>query len=287
MNHLGSRIGLLIVVGNCNTIELGLTVVSREDATGILPGDGTSCFDLRPGESTVCTSQMPSFCHEIEDASLAFAIAWIPVLHSTILDFCSFLHNYLDDSGMKLVLVSHRCRTTFKVADVGIIVANDESSLELSCATSIYAEISAEFHRTTNAFRNIDERAVAEDCRVECGKEVVFIRYYAAQVFAYQIWMLANGLANGAEDDSFLAQLFLESSLHTNRVHHGIDGCSGQCHSLFQRNSKLVESLHEFRVNLSGVCRRSRFSRLCRCRIIGDVLIVDRRHLEVSPGWLL
>ena len=176
---------------------------------------------------------------------------------------------------MELVLVSHRSCAALQVRDIGIVVANDESPLELTCTASIDAEVRAEFHRTAHAFWDIDERAVAEDCGVECCEEIVFVGNDAAQVLAHQVGVLADSLADGAEDDAFLLEFLAESCLDAHRIHHRIDGCSGQSHTFFQRNAQLVEGLHKLWVNcpsFGGVGG----GRSC---IVGDGLIVNLRHL--------
>ena len=153
----------------------------------------------------------------------------------------------------------------------------------MSGSAGVDAEVRAEFHGASHAFWDVDEGAVAEDCGVECGKEVVAIGDDAAQVFAHQVGVFAHGFADGAEDDAFLAEFFSEGCLDAHRVHHGIDGCSGQCHTLLQGDSELVEGLHQLRVDVA----RALLLLLCRVGVVADVLIVNLRQLQVSPCGLL
>ena len=48
MDHLGSGVGLLAHVGECDRVELADGIVALEDAAGVLPGDRGSGLDLRP-----------------------------------------------------------------------------------------------------------------------------------------------------------------------------------------------------------------------------------------------
>ena len=184
---------------------------------------------------------------------------------------------------MELVLVTHGSRAALEVGDVGIVVAHDEGPFELPGAAGIDAEIRAELHGTSHAFGDIDERAVAEDCGVECGKEVVAIGYDAAEVLAHQVGVFAHRLADGAEDDAFLLKFVAESRLDAHRVHHCIDGCSCQRHAFLQRDAQLVEGFHQLGVDVA----RTLFLLLLRgVSIVADGLIVYRRHLEVPPSGL-
>ena len=288
--HLGARVGLLVVVCHSHAVELSLRAVAREHTAWVLPRDGAARLHLRPGESAVLASQMAALRHEVEHAALAFAVARVPVLYRRVLDLSPFLHHDLDDGGVELVLVAHGCRAAFEVRDVGIIVAHDECPLELPRAAGVDAEVRAELHRAAHAFGDIDEGAVAEDGGVERGEEVVAIGDDAAQVLAHQVGVLADGLADRAEDDALLAELLAERRLDAHRVHHGIDGCSGQCHALLQRDAQLVEGLHQLRVDFLlsllplAPCPLPLAGRVS---IVGDGLVVNLRHLEVSPSRLL
>ncbi len=48
MNHLGAGIGLLIVVGDGDRIELADRVVAAQDAARVLPGNRRAGLDLGP-----------------------------------------------------------------------------------------------------------------------------------------------------------------------------------------------------------------------------------------------
>src|SRR5260370_139547 len=50
MDHLGPGIGLLIVVGQRNGVELAYRVIALQDAARILPGNGRAGLHLRPGD---------------------------------------------------------------------------------------------------------------------------------------------------------------------------------------------------------------------------------------------
>jgi hypothetical protein len=48
MDHLGAGVGLLAVVGDGDGIEFALGIVAFQNAGRVFPGDGGTCFDLRP-----------------------------------------------------------------------------------------------------------------------------------------------------------------------------------------------------------------------------------------------
>ena len=79
---------------------------------------------------------------------------------------------------MQLVLVAHRCRTTFQIGHIAPVVAHDESTFELSRIPRVDSEIGGKFHRATHAFGNIDKGAVTKHCGIQRREIVVTIRDY-------------------------------------------------------------------------------------------------------------
>ena len=185
---------------------------------------------------------------------------------------------------MQLVLVTHRSRTAFEIGHVGIVIGNDEGTFELTCIPCIDTEIGTQFHRTAHTFGDVDKRAVAEYGTIQGRKEIILIRYDGTQILTHQVWMLLDGLADRAEDDTLLTQFLLEGGLHTDGVHNGIDGgIATQCQTLLKRNTQLIEGLFQFRVNLTVALRL--LSQ--RIGIIGNGLIVDRGYMHMAPCRLL
>ena len=81
MNHLGTRISLLIVVGHSDTIELCLRIIATQDARRIFPSNGGTRFNLSPGEFRVHTTQIATFSYQIQHTTFTVFIARIPVLN--------------------------------------------------------------------------------------------------------------------------------------------------------------------------------------------------------------
>ena len=183
---------------------------------------------------------------------------------------------------MELVLVAHGGRAALKVADVGVVVGDDERPLELPRVAGVDAEIGTEFHGAPHALGDIYERTVGEDGAVECGIEVVAVGNDGAQVLPHQVGVLLHRLADGAEDDALLGQFLLEGGLHRHGVHDGIDGRPAQGQTLLQGYAKLVEHLLQLRVHLL-------VGRLLgqRVGVVGDALVVHLRHMDVPPAGLL
>ena len=69
--------------------------------------------------------------HEVVDAALAFLVAGVPVLDRRVLDRGVVERDQLDDRGVQLVLVAHRRRAPFEVADRRAFVGDDQRPLEL------------------------------------------------------------------------------------------------------------------------------------------------------------
>ena len=64
---------------------------------------------------------------------------------------------------MKLVLVTHRSRTSFHIADIGALVRYDERPFKLASSLGVDTEIAGKFHRAAHPFRYVAERPVAEN----------------------------------------------------------------------------------------------------------------------------
>ena len=184
---------------------------------------------------------------------------------------------------MELVLVAHRCGTTFKIADVGAFVANDERALELSRVAGIDAEIGGEFHWAAGVLWYIHKRTIAEHGGIEGSEIVVTIRNHLPKILAHQVGMVLHRLADGAENDAFLGELFLESRLHRHGIHHSIHSRATQGKTLFERNAQFVESLHQFGVDFLALCI---VLLLRRIGIVGNRLIVDVGQTKMSPCGL-
>ena len=250
VNHLGTRISLLIVVGNSHTVELSHRVVTTQDAGRILPGNRRTCLYLSPAQLRVHTTQVTSLGYQVQHTTLTMFITRIPVLNGRVFHLCIILDNNLYDSRMELVLITHWRCTSLQVRNVSIIIGDDQCTLKLTGVTGIDAEVTAQLHRAADAFRNINERAIAEYATVQGCIEVITIRNHGSQILSYQIRMLLHSLTNTAEDDALLTEFLLEGSLHRHRVHDGIHGGAAQSQTLLQRNTELVECLLQLRINL-------------------------------------
>ena len=205
-------------------------------------------------------------------------------MHGGIFHLGILFYNDFHDSGVELILITLGRSAPFEIRDVSAFVAHDKRALKLPCALRIDAEVSGEFHGATHALGDVDERTVGEDGAVEGGEEVVAVRNDRAEVLAHEVGIFPYGFADGAEDDALLLEFFLKGSLHRYGVHHGINGYARQHHALFKRDAQLVESLHEFGVNLLLALA---LLLLCGVGIIGKVLIIYLREVDMRPIGLL
>ena len=157
VNHLGTGISLLIVVGNSHTVELSHRVVATQDAGRILPGNRRTRLYLSPAQLRVHTTQVASLGYQIQHTTLTMFITRIPVLNGRVLHLCIILDYNLYDGCMELVLITHWRCTSLQVRNVGIIIGDDQCTLELTGVTGIDAEVTAQLHRAADALRNINE----------------------------------------------------------------------------------------------------------------------------------
>ena len=82
-----------------------------------------------------------TLCHEVEDSAAPLGIARIPVLDRGVFDIGIFLDDYLHNGGMELVLIAHRCRTSFKITYIRALIRDYERPFELAGAACIDSEI--------------------------------------------------------------------------------------------------------------------------------------------------
>src|SRR5688500_213140 len=86
MDHLGAGVGLLPVVRRRDRVELADGVVTLQDASRVLPGDGRAGLDLRPRDLRAPPGADAALGHEVVDAPLAVLVARVPVLNRRVLD---------------------------------------------------------------------------------------------------------------------------------------------------------------------------------------------------------
>ena len=148
--HLGTRVGLLVVVGHGHRVELAHRVVAGQHAAGVLPGNGRASLDLGPRQFRVVALAHAALGHEIVDTAFALLVAWIPVLYGRVFHLGPVVHHNLDDGGVQLVLVAHGGGTPFEVAHIAVVVGHDERALELAGVGRVDAEVGRKLHGTAH-----------------------------------------------------------------------------------------------------------------------------------------
>ena len=286
MDHLGAGVGLLVIVGDRDRIKFADAVVAVEHAARIFPGDCRAGFDLRPRHLAALALAQCALGHEIIDAAEALGIAGIPVLDGRIFDLGIVQCDQLHHRGVKLVLVAHRRGATFEIADIGALVGDDQSPLELPGILGIDTEIGAEFHRTAHALGHVNEGAVRKDRAVERREIIVVHRHDAAEPFLHQLGIFADCLADRQENHPGALQLLAEGRRDAHAVEHRVDrdlarALDAREHFLLlDRDAELFINLENLGVDL--VERRQLRLRLGR-RVIISVLVIDRRDIELRP----
>src|SRR5436190_8624425 len=142
VRHLRAGVGLLIMVGQRDRVELAHRVVALQHDTRVLPRDRRTGLHLRPRNLRIGLAAVTTLGDEVVDAALAFLVARVPVLHRRILDLRTLERDQLDDGGMELVLIAHRRRTAFQITDVCAFVGDDQRAFELTRVLRVDAEIS-------------------------------------------------------------------------------------------------------------------------------------------------
>src|ERR1039457_4779508 len=179
------------------------------------------------------------------------------------------------------MLVPHGRRAAFQVAYRGPFIRHNQRALELPGVRRIDAEIRGQLHRATHPFRDEAERPIAKYRGVQSRKVVVRVRHNRPEILLHQIRMLANRVAERAEDNPLLGQLLLERRPHRDAIKHRVHGHPGQTFPLLQWNPELLISLQQLRINLVQAPRA--IALLLRRGIIHRALVVDRRVMHMRP----
>ena len=142
MNHLRTRVRLLMIVGHGYGVELCRRVVTGKDAARILPRNGTSRLHLRPRELGVRALAVAALGDEVVHTSTSFGITRIPILNCGVFHLRTVMNNDFHDGGVQLVLITHRCGATFQVGYIAVIIRHDKRAFKLPRVGCVDTEVS-------------------------------------------------------------------------------------------------------------------------------------------------
>src|SRR5207247_7481271 len=116
-------------------------VITHQNATRILPGDGRAGFDLRPRNPGIHAHTLTALRDEVVDTAAALFVAGVPVLHGGIADLGVVQSNQFHDSRVQLIAVAHRGSATFEVTDVAALIGDDQRAFELTRVPCVDSKI--------------------------------------------------------------------------------------------------------------------------------------------------
>ncbi|KAJ0955770.1 hypothetical protein HanPSC8_Chr01g0006711 [Helianthus annuus] len=111
MNHLCTRIRLLIVISQRNRIKLTNRIITLQHNTRVLPSNRRPRFHLGPRNLGFSTRTETPFRHKIINPTSSIFIPSIPILHRRVLDLSPLVTMKFHHSSMKLIRVVGRGRT--------------------------------------------------------------------------------------------------------------------------------------------------------------------------------
>ena len=209
VDHLGAGVGLLVVVGEGDGVELAYAVLTTQHTARVFPSDGGAGFYLGPGNLGVFADAGAALGDEVVDAAFAVFVARVPVLYRGVFDLGVVQGDQFYHRSVQLVFVPHGGGAAFQVAYVAAFFGDDQGAFELAGVGGINPEVGRQFHGAANALRDVHERAVREHRRVQGGKVVVADRDDAAQIFFHQLGVFMHRFGDGAEDNAgFFQGLF-------------------------------------------------------------------------------
>ena len=180
----------------------------------------------------------------------------------------------LDDGGVQLVLVAHRRRAAFEVADVRPFLGDDQRPLELAGVLGVDAEVRGQLHRAAHALGDVAERAVAEDRRVQGGEEVVVVRHHRAEVLRTSSGWFCTASENEQKMMPSSASLSLNVVATETLSKTASTATPVSRILLVQRDAELLEGRPQLRIDFVEAVEL-----LLRLGggVVDDVLVVDRR----------
>ena len=123
---------------------------------------------------------------------------------------------------------------------------------------------------------DVAEGAVGEDGSVEGGVEVVSVGDDGAEVLAYKVRVVLDGLRERGEDDAKFGELRLKCGGDGHAVKDGVDRDACQHLLLLERDSQLFEGGQDLGVNF---VEAAELFLLLGGGVVNDVLEID--------GWVL
>ena len=235
MDHLRPSVRLLIVVSKGDRVELANRVITSQDHGGVLPSDGRASLNLRPRNLRIFRRHA-ALSHEVVNTALAFFRSGVPVLDRRVLDLTAIQRDQLNDRCMQLARAPYWRRATFQVTDIGSLIGNDQCSFELTRPLRVDAEIRHQLNWATHSRRNIGERAIRENRRVQRSEEVVGVRNHRPQILLHQVRVILYRLRERAEHYPALFKLLGVRRGDRNRVEHRIDCYTSEALAFVQRN---------------------------------------------------
>ena len=286
MDHLGAGVGLLIIVGDGNRVKLSNAVFAVEDAARIFPCHRASGFHLSPAHLAVAALAQRPLRDEIVDAALALGVAGVPVLHRRIFDLRIVQRDEFDNSGVQLVFVAHWRGAAFEIGHIAALVGDNQRAFKLAGVFGVNPEISAELHRATHAFGDVDECPVGEDRAVQ-GREIIVVhRHNLAEPFLHQLRIFLNRLRYAAENHASTFKFCAKGGGDRNTVEHGVHSHAAraldasQHFLLCNRDAQLLINTQNFGVYL---VQRTKLWLGLWFGVIICILVIDGGHVELCP----
>ena len=97
--------------------------------------------------------------------------------------------------------------------------------------------------------------------------------------------MFLHRVGEGAEDHALFGERRAERGANRDTVKHRIDGDAGETVAFVQRDAELLVRFKQLGIDVGQALWS--VALFLGCRIINDVLVIDRRIMDVRPGRFL
>ena len=141
MNHLRPSISLLMIICNGNRIKFTLTIISPQDARGILPRNCRSSFYLGPHHLRSIAPAIRSLGDKVINTAITIFITRKPILNCRIFNFSIFFYDNFNHCCVKLRCISFGSGTAFKVRHITAFIRDYKCPFKLSCILGVNAKI--------------------------------------------------------------------------------------------------------------------------------------------------
>src|SRR5262249_51116589 len=260
---------VLTVIGERDRQHFAPRLAAFQDDAWVFHGQSRADVAIDPFDLRILLGK-PAFCYQVEDVGR-------PVLHGDVLDLGAFKRDEFDHGAMQRRLLEFRRGATFHVSHFAAFIGDDERALELAETFGVDPEIGLQWMFHFDSGWDVDERAAAENRRIERAEFVVADRNDFAEPFPEYFRMMFQAFGRADENHALLADRFLD--VRINRFAAELRFDTGQKFAFLFGNAEPLEGAFDVFGDFFPTAFRSR----AWGEVITNFVKVDRLKIFAGP----